>query len=391
MYNSILIRYSEIFLKKGRRKFFTDVLRDNLIRRLSDFEGISLKSPHGYFLLKNRSGDFEPDVLERITAELKKISGIASISPAVLSDCDMSDIAGKAINLLEKILNPSIAKFKIDASRSDKNYKFNSVDINRHTGKKIVDIFGLKVDLKNPDLTIYIHVAREGAYIYDRIIKGYGGLPCGTSGRVLLMLSGGIDSPVAGYLAMKRGCEVDAVYFHSFPYTKEGAKEKVINLCRILKQYQLKMRLFIVPFAAVQKMFLEKADRKYLVLLYRRSMMKITCILAEKYGYTAVVTGENLGQVASQTVENLSCIDDVSDRPVLRPLIFHDKMETVSMAREIGTFETSIIPYEDCCSLFVPKHPETKGRIENLEKIEKNMDLEGLIAVAMDQMEIMDI
>lgn len=396
MYNAILIRYSEIFIKKGKRKFFIDILRQNLFLKLSGFKDISLLCPHGYFIVKKRTGDFDVKILFEIISEIKKVFGIVSLSPSVLVDKDIDKIIESAISLTNKLIEgdesyPIIKKFKIDASRSDKKYFLNSISINRKVGEKIIEKCGLKVDLKNPDLKIYIHITNKGAFIFDRMIKCYGGLPVGSSGKILLMLSGGIDSPVAGWFMMKRGLEIDAVYFHSHPYTKQGAKDKVLKLGMILKKYQKKMRIFVIPFAAVQKQFFENVNRKYLILLYRRAMMKIACILAEKFHYDGIATGENLGQVASQTIKNIGCIDAIADKSVFRPLICHDKMETVSIAREIGTFETSIIPYEDCCSLFVPKHPETEGKKEILEDFEKKLDLEALFKIAIEQMEIIEV
>lgn len=390
--NGILLRYSEIFLKKGRRDFFINVLKKNVEEKIRRFSDIKITSPHGYLLvLPGKEKFIEEERINELINELKKIFGIVSISPILISTNDVEEISKFAIKIAMERKDKGANSFKINASRAFKEYKYNSIELNRIVGEKVRSATKLKVDLQNPDFTINLYITMRDSLLWTDVIECYGGLPVGSSGNALLMLSGGIDSPVAGFLTMKRGCNIDALYFHSFPYTKEGAKEKVIKLCEILVRYQKKMRLFIVPFSAIQNRFRESAPSKNLVLLYRRAMMRIGEIIAKKYNYLALVTGENIGQVASQTLQNLACIEDVAQQIlVLRPLLTYDKAETMALAKKIGTYEISILPYEDCCLVFVPKHPEVEGDIEELKTIEEKIPLQSLIEISLNQMEIME-
>jgi thiamine biosynthesis protein ThiI len=247
--------------------------------------------------------------------------------------------------------------------------------VSRQVGSAIVEATGLAVDVHEPKRVVRVEIGVERTFVYGEVIDGPGGLPVGVSGKVSVLLSGGIDSPVAGWSAMRRGCRMDAIYFHSFPYTGDKTKEKVLDIARILARWHGPLAVHIVHFTDVQKALREGGPAELAVLLYRRMMMRASSLIAEREGSTALVTGENLGQVASQTLQNLAVIEDAAALPVLRPLITFDKIEIIELARRIDTYETSILPYEDCCSLFVPKHPATRGRLANLVAAEQGLDI----------------
>jgi thiamine biosynthesis protein ThiI len=297
----------------------------------------------------------------------------------------MEAIAKAAVDEINQI---ECTTFKVDGNRANKSFPKNSMDIAREIGAHILNnVPGLKVDVHKPQCVVKVEI-RERAYVYCRRIKAIGGLPYGMNGSTMLMLSGGIDSPVAGYLMARRGVELKCVYYHSHPYTSERAKEKVKDLARILKQYTGSTTLYVVPFTDIQMSIIDKCREDELTIVMRRFMMRIACALAEKYGVDSVTTGESIGQVASQTMQGLIVSDDVADRPVFRPLIATDKIDIMDMAREIGTFETSILPYEDCCTIFVPKHPKTKPQVEGMRKAESFLEVDKLVEEAIKNMEI---
>jgi thiamine biosynthesis protein ThiI len=262
------------------------------------------------------------------------------------------------------------------------------MEVAREIGAHILkNVPGLKVDVRKPECVVNVEI-RERAYVYSKRIKAIGGLPYGMNGSTMLMLSGGIDSPVAGYLMARRGVELKCVYYHSHPYTSERAKEKVKDLARILKQYTGSITLYVVSFTDIQMAIIDKCRPDELTIIMRRFMMRIACALSERYGINSVTTGESIGQVASQTMEGLTVSDDVSDRPVFRPLIATDKIDIMDLAREIGTYETSILPYEDCCTIFVPKHPKTKPKVEGMRKAESFLEVDKLVEDAISGMEV---
>ncbi|NJD03030.1 MAG: tRNA 4-thiouridine(8) synthase ThiI [Ruminiclostridium sp.] len=281
--------------------------------------------------------------------------------------------------------------FKVETKRGDKRFPLQSPEINAQLGEYILDnIPGLKVDVHNPSFTLYVEV-RESTYIYSVIIPSNGGLPVGTNGKAILLLSGGIDSPVAGWMMAKRGVEIEAVHFYSYPYTSERAKDKVIELGKILARYCNRINLHIVPFTEIQLEINEKCPQDQITIVMRRAMMVISEMIAVKTGAQALITGESMGQVASQTIQSLAVTNAAVKMPVFRPLIGMDKNEVIEIARKIDTFETSILPYEDCCTVFVAKHPKTRPRLEEIEKHEAGLQLTGLIEKAVDNTEVIQL
>lgn len=396
MFNGILIRYGETFLKKGRRRFFLDVLRGNIERAIGRYEDLKLIEFHGYFLIVNseqRSG-FYPEMagIEERLSLLKNIFGVSSYMPVAVASLKepLEEIFSRGLSLVRQSLTEKTKTFRIDSSRSYKNFPLDSMEINREAGAYIQSATGLGVNLTSPDITLFINISKDMALLYTNVFRGAGGLPLGSSGRALLMLSGGIDSPVAGWLSMKRGLKIDAVYFHSAPFIKEKAKEKVVSLAKILAGFQSGMRLYVVPFAAIQHELKDNAPGRMLVVLYRRFMLRIAGKITERDGYDAIVTGDSIGQVASQTIVNMDTISSAVKKLIIRPLATYDKEETISIAKRIGTFEVSIQPFEDCCSLFVPPHPETAASIPAVEKIEEKLRVDALVNIALDQMEIIE-
>ncbi|CDG01298.1 Putative Probable tRNA sulfurtransferase [Clostridium chauvoei JF4335] len=291
---------------------------------------------------------------------------------------------------LKKVIEASPKTFKIETNRANKLFPKNSLETSKEVGGYVFhNIEGIGVDVKNPDCLVNIEI-REKAYIYttkDKI-KGVGGLPYGINGSTMLMLSGGIDSPVAGYLMARRGVELNCIYYHSHPYTSERAKEKVKELAKILATYTEKVNLYIVPFTEIQMAIINGCPEDELTIIMRRFMMRVACSVAEDKGIQSVSSGESIGQVASQTMEGLMVSNDCADRPVFRPLIAMDKSDIMDIAREIGTYETSILPYEDCCTIFVPKHPKTKPRVDLIRKSEEVLDVDSLVRKAVDEMEL---
>lgn len=386
-----LIKYGELMLKKKNRRFFEDmvikncyaVLRDHKVRKVKLF---------GRFLFEAEvDNDAEKDL---ITEKLRtRIFGLNSISPGIEIENDLSRIADECIRQAELEIAANDPKtFKIEVRRPFKNFAGTSLQIASELGSALWTKFQhLEVDLVNPDMTIYVELLEDFSIVYSRKYQCLKGLPVGTSGKVGLLLSGGIDSPVAGYLAQKRGCYLNCIYFHSPPHTSQKAKEKVFELAKKLKEYQTGIRIFTVNFTETQLMLKKLTDEQYFVVLGRRMMMRIANAIAAEYEFKALVTGESLGQVSSQTLENLHCIDTLAELPVLRPLICYDKDETIEIARRIGTFDISVLPYDDCCTLFLPPNPNTRSKVHNLEREEKKVDIEAIVRKAIGTVEITDL
>lgn len=385
----IVLRYGELFLKGANRGRFESVLLENLRHALRDLEGAKLIKGQGrVFVDVPGDAGHAADVLSRIF-------GLSSLSVAEEVEQDVAEMCRVAAEQVARLLEQqpgSIRSFRITSKRADKSFPLPSPEINRQVGQAVVDATGLAVNLSHADLTVGVEVGPLRSFVFTQRLPGAGGLPVGVSGKVALLLSGGIDSPVAGHLMQKRGCRLDAVYFHSFPYTSERSKAKVQQLAGLLAPAQRRMLLHVVPFTEVQKAVRDGAPSEMAVILYRRSMMRIASAIARRRGCTVLATGESLGQVASQTLENLVCIQGEADRPVLRPLVTFDKAETIDLARKIGTYEVSIQPYDDCCSLFVPKHPVTRGKLENVVRAESGVDgLLDLEQQAVDATEVVEI
>ena len=382
--HGVVLRVGELFLKGKNRHIFEQALERNVRRALDGRNDVQVKPVHGRIFVL---GAADEDLLGR----LRWVFGISSMSAAVFCEKSIETITANAVKMGKDHPARKGDMFRIAARRSDKNFDHNSAEIGRIVGAAGAEATGLGVDLERPNLRIGVEVGVSWTFLWTEQRRGPGGLPVGTSGRAALLLSGGIDSPVAGHLLQKRGLELIGVYFHAFPYTGDGAKNKVIDLARTLAQRQKGFRLYVVSFSKIQELLRDKADASYLVLLYRRAMIRIAQKIAGRERIAALATGESLGQVASQTLTNLSVVQDVATMPILRPLIGFDKAETIELARKIGTYEISILPHDDCCSLFVPKHPETKGHIPKRAAMEAGIDLQPLLDEAFENAELLKL
>ena len=377
----ILVKYApEIFLKGQNRGKFEKKLRDNIKKKL---EGLNYEfiTDQGRYFIKAEN-------IKEATERVRKVFGVAEVWIVTEVERDLTAIKEECLKRIKEA-NPKT--FKIETNRANKKFALNSIETSRDVGGYILHHFegDLDVDVKNPECLVKVEI-REKAYICtsNDKIKGVRGLPYGMNGSTMLMLSGGIDSPVAGYLMARRGVELNCVYYHSHPYTSERAKDKVKELAKILAKYTERINLYIVPFTEIQLDIMEKCRPDELTILMRRFMMRCACALAEKYGVQSISSGESIGQVASQTMEGLIVSTDCADRPVFRPLITMDKEEIMDIAKEIGTFETSILPYEDCCTIFVPKHPKTKPQLEAMRKAESVLDIDAMVEKAINDTEL---
>ncbi len=384
MYNVALIRYGEIVLKGNNRSKFEKKLVDNVKYALRE-EDVKVTFSQARLYVEPAN----PIDIDRIISKLKKVFGIVSISPALKVKSDWETIKDSAVRLMKE---ENMGKtFKVEARRGDKSFPLQSMEIAREIGGYVLSkVKGLKVDVTNPDTLLSIEV-REDTYIYIDKIPALGGMPVGTNGKGLLLVSGGIDSPVAGFMLARRGVEIDALHFFSPPYTGVKAREKVIELCKIVSQYSGKINLYIVNFTEPQLAIRDNCPAEQMVLIMRRIMMRVAERVAKEKGCDALITGENIGQVASQTMKSIVATNDVCSIPVFRPLIGMDKNDIIDIAKKIGTFETSILPYEDCCTIFVPKHPETHPKIEKLEKSETHLNIEEIVNEAVDNLELVVI
>ncbi|WP_434630550.1 tRNA 4-thiouridine(8) synthase ThiI [Thermoanaerobacterium thermosaccharolyticum] len=376
----ILIKYGELALKGDNRAFFENKLVKNIKEALKGYDGIKVEKTHGRIYV-----EFDGNVNEVID-KLKKVFGIVGMTVAKKVDLDLDAIYNAAIELMRSYSGKS---FKVETRRPNKSFPYESMEISRMVGGKILqNVEDVHVDVHNPDIILNIEI-REKAYLYSGITDGIGGMPLGTNGRAVVLLSGGIDSPVAAWMMMKRGVEIEAVYFHSPPYTQERAKDKVIDLCKKLSEYGQDIYLHVVNFTDFQLAIYDKCPPKMTTIIMRRMMMRVAENIANKYGAKALITGESLGQVASQTIESLYCTNEVTHMPVFRPLIGMDKSEIVEISKKIGTYDISIRPYEDCCTIFVPKHPIIKPDLEEVIDGEKNIDYEKFIdSLVIDQIKI---
>lgn len=379
MYDRILIRYGEISTKGRNRNKFIDRLRKNIKRALRDFPNAVIKAERDrMFILLNGEDS------EEVGKKLKEIFGIQSFSPAVKVEKDLEKMKDAALELFKKIHKPG-QTFKITAKRSDKTFDLDTNGINSEFGGHILrNVEDLKVDVRKPDINLQIEIRKEAAYLSAETIRGAGGLPAASGGKGMLMLSGGIDSPVAGYLTMKRGLEVEGVHFFSPPFTSERAKQKVIDLSEKLAEVNGHFVLHIVPFTEIQQAIHKQIPENYTMTTTRRIMLRITDALREKQGGLAIITGESLGQVASQTLESMFAINEVTATPIIRPLITMDKLQIMDIAHEIETHDISIRPYEDCCTVFVPSSPKTKPKLDKVQNFESFFDFDELIQKAVE-------
>ena len=385
-YDHILVRYGELTLKGTNRKRFTNVLKENVIQSLRSLEGTRVKCERDRMFISL----FEEANVNEVMNRLTKIFGIKSISPVFKTTQNLEDIKQLCVSLAKDFAKGDT--FKIDVKRVDKSFSLDTYQLQRELGGVILkSVDHLKVDVKRPTHNIKVEVRKEGVYIYTKVIDGAGGLPTGTGGKTLLQLSGGIDSPVAGMEMMKRGVKIEAIHFHSPPFTSEKAKDKVIELTRILSERVGPIKLHIVPFTALQKQINKSVHPRYTMTTTRRMMLRVTDIILERIGANAIVNGENLGQVASQTLKSMYAINDVTSTPILRPLISLDKEDIIKKAKEIGTFEVSIQPYEDCCTIFTPKNPVTEPDFDKVVKYESVFNFDDLVQEAADNVETIEI
>ena len=382
----ILIRFGEIFLKGKNRGFFEKVLINNIKEALSSFN-IEVDKIPGRYVVKNYSEDDEFEIVDR----LKKIAGIFSFSVAVCVPTTMENIESVAVDLMKDLSGT----FKVDTNRADKHtLEYNSIEISAKIGGNILkNNKNLSVNVKNPDFILNIDIReKKETFLYEKVILGMGGMPVSTSGHGLLLLSGGIDSPVAGYMMAKRGVKVASVHFHSYPYTSNFAREKVEKLAKIISAYTGNMTIYMVSMTELQEQIHEKCNDSYMITLLRRGMFTVAEKICKKYGKKMIITGESLGQVASQTIESMTVVSNVvKSTPIIRPLVAFDKCETVDLAKKIGTFETSIQPFEDCCTVFLPDSPVTRPQLDKVIVEQNKIDFDEIIDRAMQNIEIVEI
>lgn len=384
----ILIKNGEIVLKGLNRPKFESRLTGNIRRRLHDLGRYTLTRAQSAMFIEPESENFD---IDEAVSRLRTVFGIASFSRAAVVPKDMEKIKKAAAEYLEDILS-DVESFKVVAKRSDKKFEFGSPEICREVGGYLLSKFdNLHVDVRNPDVVVSVEIRDYGAYIHGPSISGAGGMPVGSNGKVSVLISGGIDSPVAAYMIARRGITINAVHFESPPYTSERARLKVMELLKIVSRYSGHIMCNVVPFARIQEEIRKNCPEDLFTLIMRRFMMKIASRLAISEGCQALVTGESIGQVASQTLEAMSCTEEAADLPVFRPLVAMDKEDIIKIARRIDTFETSIQPYEDCCTVFTPRHPKTKPRLEELIAAESEFDFEPLIEEAVSNTSKVDI
>ena len=392
MYKAFLIKYAEIGVKGKNR----DLFEEALVRQIK----YALKRCEGEFRVRRTRGRIYIDVLsddydyEETIDNLKTVCGVSAICPMVqLEDEGFDKLCESAVSYMDEHYSDKNITFKVNARRARKNYPVESMEINASVGEKILQAFPeIRVDVHNPDVMLYIEV-REHIYIYSIEIPGPGGMPVGTNGKAMLLLSGGIDSPVAGFMVAKRGVKIDAVYFHAPPYTSERAKQKVVDLAKLVARYSGPIYLHVINFTEIQLAIYEKCPHDELTIIMRRYMMRIAQKLAIDTGCLALITGESIGQVASQTVQSLAATNDVCTLPVFRPLIAFDKEDIVTIAKKIDTYEISILPYEDCCTTFVAKHPVTKPRVDVIRRSEKALadKIDEMVEAALASDEIIEV
>lgn len=391
MYRRFLIKYAEIALKGKNRSLFEEAL----VRQIR----LHLKGVEGSFEVSRQQGRIYVECLSEydfveVAEALKKVFGIVGICPVIrIPDTGLEDLSNTVIEHLRSRFEEKAFTFKVDSRRARKNYPLASMELNAELGERILMAFpNAKVDVHTPE--VYVHVEiRENIYIYSEVIPGPGGMPIGTNGKAMLLLSGGIDSPVAGYMIAKRGVSVDAVYFHAPPYTSERAKQKVIDLARIVSAYTGPMKLHIVNFTDIQLYIYDQCPHEELTIIMRRFMMRIAEHFAKEENALGLITGESIGQVASQTMKSLAATNEVCTLPVYRPLIGFDKNEIVEIAERINTYETSILPFEDCCTIFVAKHPVTKPNLNIIKRSELKLEdkIDELVRTAIETVEVVEI
>lgn len=381
IYDHILIRYGELALKGQNRKFFINKLHANLNYQLKEFENVKIKKTQGRMFILLNGHDPDP-----IIEKCQHIFGIHSLSLAIKAENDLQSIQEAALFALTN--SEQVKTFKVSVRRTNKAFPISSQEMNHKVGAFLLkNTDQYKVDVHHPDLEIKIEIREKATYITSSVIQGPGGLPVGTSGKTLLLLSGGIDSPVAGYLMLKRGVQLEAIHFHSPPFTSERAKQKVLDLAEQLAVYGKKIKVHMVPFTKIQQTIFQKMPERYGMTIMRRIMLQISEQVCQKESILSMTTGESLGQVASQTMESMNAINEVTNLPVIRPLVAMDKVEIIKIAKDIKTYDISVRPYEDCCTIFVPKSPATRPKRDKVKAIHAQYDFSPLIEEAIQGIE----
>ncbi len=381
MNRMVLVRYGEIILKGCNRPVFEDALIKNIRAAIKDVGEVKITKAQATIYIEPHENDEQADI---IAEKLKKVFGIVSIVIAYRTEKSLDAVTEEIKRNFSDLLS-NMKTFKVEAKRADKKFPLKSPEICAEVGGRLLEEYpNLTVNVREPDVVVHVEMREGYAYVHTGREKGAGGMPSGTNGKALLLLSGGIDSPAAGYMIGKRGVALEAIHFFSYPYTSDRAKDKVLKLAEIIGSYMGGLKVHIVPFTEIQLQIRDKCPEEHLTLVMRRFMMQIAQRIAEKRKCTALVTGESIGQVASQTMSALAVTDDAVTMPVFRPLIGMDKEEIVEISRKIDTFETSILPYEDCCTVFTPKHPTTKPRLEKVLASQNLLDCEKLIEEAVN-------
>ncbi|MDD3413021.1 MAG: tRNA 4-thiouridine(8) synthase ThiI [Lachnospiraceae bacterium] len=388
MFSAFLIKYAEIGIKGKNRYLFEDALVRQIRYALKKAEGIFQVSKTQGRIYVECLSEFDMD---EVVEKLKHVFGISGICPVVhVEDLGFEELSKEIVNYMTRVYPEANYTFKVNARRSRKNYPMDSMELNRAIGGLILDAFPqTSVDVHKPEVMLTVEI-REKIYIYSKVIPGPGGMPVGTNGKAMLLLSGGIDSPVAGYMIAKRGVKIDAVYFHAPPYTSERAKQKVVDLAKEVSEFTGPIYLHVINFTDIQLYIYEKCPHEELTIIMRRYMMKIAEHIAKETDCLGLITGESIGQVASQTMTSLAATNEVCTMPVYRPLIGFDKQEIVEISEKIGTYETSILPYEDCCTIFVAKHPVTKPNLNIIKRSERHLEekIDELVKAALDSDEL---
>lgn len=384
-WEKILVRYGELSTKGKNRKQFISHLRNNIRFSFVDLPNIKIQAERDRMFLTS-SDDSE---IHALIERLPKIFGIQSFSPVASCSKDLDDIQATALKIMDS-LESQDKTFRVTVKRTDKFFPLDTYELQSVVASNVLrQNPTLKVQMKKPEIDLRIEVLNDAVYMMAQVIPGAGGMPLGSNGRSLLMLSGGIDSPVAGYMLLKRGVRLDAIHFHSPPFTSERSKEKVMDLANQLSHFGATVRLHVIPFTDIQQSIQAQIPENVSMTTTRRLMMKIADLVRAEIGALGIVTGESLGQVASQTLESLTAINAVTSTPIFRPLISMDKLDIIDIAREIGTYETSILPYEDCCTIFTPSCPKTKPKLEKVEYYESFKDFEELITEAVQNREVL--
>ena len=388
MYNILIVKYGEIGVKGKNRYVFENKLIKNIKNILKPIGKFDVYKEYGRIYVNLEDYDYE-----EVVEEVRKVFGIVGVCPAVRAEKDYKKLKELALEMLEEKIEQGYKSFKVESRRGDKDFELTSQEMSLDIGGYVLSQVKdrIKVDVRNPEVKIKCELRQNHVMVYSDTIPGYGGLPLGTNGRAMSLLSGGIDSPVASWMVAKRGMELECIHFHSYPFTSKKSQEKVKDLATILAKYCSRVRLHKVNMLEIQKSIGLKCREEEMTIISRRFMMQIAQRVAESRNCDALVTGESIGQVASQTIQGLTCTNASVTMPVFRPLIAMDKTEIIDIAQKIGTFETSILPEEDCCTVFSPKKPVTKPKLDKIEKSESELDVEGLIEEAINNIEVEDI